>query len=115
MTPARERDSIRCGYCGKVSYASRKAATRALRTRHHDDRAAMNVYRCSSGGVGFHIGHTPRRHEWPGWDDADREQQCDRCPAVIAVGEPVATLGASRLCIDCGDLAEHAAIGKAAS
>lgn len=115
MNAPRERDTVRCGYCGKVSYNSERAAIRVLRTRHHQDRPLMNAYRCESGGVGYHIGHTPRVYEWPAWDDAARELQCDRCPTVIAEGEPVARLGTTSLCFDCGDLAEIAAISKAAS
>lgn len=104
-----------CAYCRKACYPTEHAATRALRGLYRDQLPEMNVYRCRSGGVMFHVGHRPRVYDWPGWADADREQQCQRCPAVIAVGEPVASLGSISLCFDCGDLAEQAALSKAAS
>lgn len=106
------RAGQRCGYCGKACYPNERAATVALRGVHHDQLATMNAYRCQSGGSSWHVGHKRREYEWPGWDDAAVEQQCQRCPAVIAVGEPVATLGSTSMCFDCGDLAEQAALSK---
>lgn len=102
-----------CGYCGKACYPTRRAATRALRALHHQDVATMNAYRCQSGGSTFHIGHRPRTYQWPAWNDATTDQQCQRCPTLIRTGEPVATLGDTAMCFDCGDLAELAALSKA--
>jgi hypothetical protein len=98
-----------CGYCRKRSYPDRRSARRALRALYPDAVGTqMNAYRCPNGGTGWHLGG---RHVWPSWtDNRTAPIDCDRCPTVIHIGRPVAHLHGLRLCADCGDQAEHAAI-----
>lgn len=103
------RNPGHCGYCRKRTYSSRRDARRALRRLYpHEAGQAMGAYHCPSGGTGWHLGH---RAVWPSWtDNTTTPTPCDRCPTVIHIGQPIAHLHGHRLCLDCGDHAEHAAI-----
>lgn len=105
------RNPPACTHCRKRTYPDRRTARRALRRRHPADAGqAMSVYHCASGGDGWHIGH---RAVWPSWtDNTTAPITCDRCPHTIHIGQPVAHIHGHRLCLDCGDHAEHAAIAR---
>lgn len=103
------RNPPRCGYCRKRRYPSRRDARRALRALYPADAGQhMGAYRCPSGGDGWHLGG---RRVWPSWaNNTGAPVDCDRCPTVIHIGQPVAHLHGLHLCLDCGDHAEHDAI-----
>ncbi|MBP2370277.1 hypothetical protein [Pseudonocardia parietis] len=110
--------------CGKAAFPSKAAADQlvvkakiAHALRRNRRRREQRTYECTTRPGVWHLTSQPTslRYQWPGWDDATDDIQCDRCPTVIAAGEPVALVGDSRLCIDCGDLVERSALGAAAS
>lgn len=104
-----------CGYCRKIAYPDRRTARRALRALYPGDVGhVMDIYRCGHGGDAFHLGHHDRKPtdppRWPIWEDSRLDQGCQRCPARIDEGEPVAWLDGTALCFDCGDHAEQEAL-----
>lgn len=107
-----------CGGCGKLNYASRRAAKKALRALYPGDVGhSMNAYPCPNGGS-WHIGHrskAPKRGVWPVWFDTDLDIMCGRCPARIPAGDPAAWLPGVgvNVCLDCGDAVERAVLAAA--
>lgn len=70
--PASLGHAMRCGWCRKVSYVSRRAAKKALRRLYpHEVGGGMCAYPCRAGGVGYHIGHRDPRFEHADPPDAD--------------------------------------------
>lgn len=57
-----------CPYCGKRSYATRKAGKQA--DRRHGKGEKMNVYECRHGR-GWHIGHLHKGIKQGRWTRAD--------------------------------------------
>jgi hypothetical protein len=56
---------VSCSYCRKRAYPSRRLAKAALKELYRGKTQEMNVYRCSRGGDGWHVGHRDPRFAPP--------------------------------------------------